>query len=52
MKRVTLYLREDVIQLINHLYALRIINGQKATKGEIVTEALLLLAQNEEHTVS
>ncbi len=47
MKRVTFYLNEETIQLIDHLYALRIIEGKKPKKGGIITEAILLLSDKE-----
>ncbi len=47
MKRVTYYLSEEAIQLIDHMYALKIIEGKKASKGDIVTEAVLLLVEKQ-----
>ncbi len=47
MKRITLYVSEDIVHLLNHIYALRIIDGKKATKSNVVSEAIVLLAEKE-----
>jgi hypothetical protein len=47
MKRVTFYLSEETIQLIDHLYALRIIDGKKTERGKLLAEAIVLLAEKE-----
>jgi len=47
MKRATFYLSEETLQLIDHIYALRIIAGKKANKGTILAEAIVLLAEQE-----
>ena len=47
MKRVTFYLSEETIALVDHLYALRIIDRKKATRSEIVAQALVTLADVE-----
>jgi len=47
VKRVTFYLNEETIQLIDHLYALRIIEGKKTRKGKLLAEAIVLLAENQ-----
>jgi len=47
MKRVTFYLSEETIQLIDHLYALRIIDGKKTNRSTLLAEALVLLSEKE-----
>jgi hypothetical protein len=46
MKRVTFYLSEETIQLIDHLYAVKIIEGNKTRKGKLLSEAVILLAES------
>ncbi len=43
-KQTTFYLTDEAIRLIDHIYALRIIDKNKTTKGRIIEEALTLLA--------
>lgn len=48
MKNQTYSLTQETIKLINHLYALRIIDDNKTTKGDLIAEAFTLLAEREE----
>jgi hypothetical protein len=46
-KNKSIQLDQQIIDLLDHLYALRIINKQKTPRGKIVGEALTLLAEKE-----
>ncbi len=48
----TMYFTPEVWNLLNNLYALRIVSGEKTPKGKIIGEGLSLLADVEQRKES
>ena len=47
-KCVSIYMDDNAIRLLDHLYVLRIINKRKTTRSRLVAEALTMLADKEQ----